>query len=147
MKKSVIIKPIVEAAVFALFFLVLGSSAKSADLVETGNVILELVPTGDETITSAHVYETGRELVISGRVHSLGDEPLEGGHVYIEIIKPDGTAVKECAHYFKPIRRKLDLTAPFDAHLRPFNLPKGAIVRLTYHHKTSPQEIISRCDL
>ena len=137
---------VARAALLAPLIFIFGCATTCVNLVKTGNVIVEVVPTEDEYIGSTHVYQNDKELVISGRVHTQGYAPtLEKGHVDVEIINPDGTLIKQCVHYFKLLPRKLDLTVPFEAHLQPLNLPKGTKVRLTYHHTTSAEEILSQC--
>ncbi|MFZ0929059.1 MAG: hypothetical protein WAN11_10690 [Syntrophobacteraceae bacterium] len=139
------IRSMVKIALFVPLIFLFGYAGTGVNFVRTGNVIVEVVPTEDETISSSHVSQGDKELVISGRVHRQGYAPLEKGHVDIEIINPDGTLIKQCAHYFKLRARKLDLTVPFAAHFPPLKLRKGTRISLTYHHYTSPEEILFPC--
>lgn len=137
---------IATVALFVLTAFLSGCATPGVNLVETGNVIVKVVPTEDEYISSAHVYRNGKQLIISGRVHSSrGEAPLEKGHIDVEIMNPGGTPIKECAYYFDVVPRKLDNTAPFAAYIPALDLPHGTIIRLTYHHITSSEEILSRC--
>jgi hypothetical protein len=142
-------KSVATVAIFVLLASLLGSATSSTsgtNLVKTGNVVVESIPTEDEYVSSIRIYQDAEGIEISGRVYTQGRQPLEKGHVDIEVINPDGTPIKQCAHYFAVVRRKLDLTAPFYVRLRPINLPRGTKVRLTYHHTTAPEEMLSRCN-
>lgn len=139
------VRSMVKVSLFALLVIIFGCASNGINLVSSGAVKVEVVPTEDETIVGSDVFQDESGLFISGRVHTGGYEPLEKGHVDVEILNPDGTPIKQCVHYFHLVTRKLDKTAPFYAHLRPVNLPQGAIIRLTYHHHTAHEELLNPC--
>ncbi len=115
------------------------------DLVKDGTVKLEVMPSEDEYITNAYVYREGDVLKVGGHVRSGKTVPmLKGGHVDVEIIGPDGQVLKECALYFPLIPDKQTRTSWFHADLQ-LNPSHGTVVRMIYHHTTSPEEILSPC--
>ncbi len=123
-----------------------GCVSKRVDLVDTGAVSLQRLPSKDTHISRVDVFQDGDELVITGKLRR-GLSSMPGlGHVDIAIVDPEGKILKEVhTNYFPRIlarkqrRRILAMArnqrqqANFGVRL-PLVPPPGSTIRVTYHN-------------
>ena len=133
---SIKIQSILIVLIFCMVTIVMSTCASNqVNLVENGTVSLEFVPSKGIYVSKAYVYQDGNEFVISGKVKRPYGRSFVTGHVYIEMIDPEGTTFKKttATHIPRIVRRKGARDASFTVRL-PIIIPKGATVRLGYHY-------------
>jgi len=115
-----------------------GCATQQLNLVEKGDVSIELVRSKEIHIPRATVVQDGDELVISGKVKRRHSSLVHGGHIDIAIIGPEGEILDQVStpHIPRIIPRKSTQTASFTVNL-PTHLDYGSTVRVAYH---SPKE-------
>jgi hypothetical protein len=122
--------------IFSIATIVISTYASNqVNLVENGTVSLEFVPNKGIPVSKAYVYQDGGDLVILGKVKRSYGSANVTGHVDIEILDPDGITLKKttATHVPRIVRRKGARETSFTVRL-PIIPPKGASIRLSYHH-------------
>jgi YD repeat-containing protein len=131
MKKSNIL---ITLALVVFGIITLGCASHRVNLVENGKIIIERVPSKNIYVSKAHVYQEENELLITGRVKRSNTSVLDGGHVDIAVVSPEGKILDKVSTSYTPriIRRKGSRESLFSARLS-MTPPEGTTVRLAYH--------------
>ncbi len=134
-----------------ILILVMGVSAcatSGLNLVKTGAVNLEIIPSSSRNIfvSKSNVYIDGEITVIIGSVKLKSTVFESGGHVDIAVIGPEGQIIEQISTGYVPniIRRKGTRESHFTVRL-PFDLPEKSIVRVGYHPLTRTTGLTFRC--
>lgn len=106
------------------------------NLVKTGQVSLDFNAVKSVTVLDADVYQDGDKLIIEGLVKSKN-----GGYVYITVVGPDGTVIKQTSSNYKTKMMAFGPRSTFRmfAHEAYFEEvihrvpPRGSAVRLEFH--------------
>jgi hypothetical protein len=134
-----------------ILMLVMGVSAcatSGSNLVKTGAVNLEIIPSTSRNIfiSKANIYFDDGDTVITGRVKRKSTVYESGGHVDIAVVGPEGKVIEHISTGYVPniIRRKGARESHFTVRL-PIDLPEKSIVRVGYHPSTRSTGLTFRC--
>jgi hypothetical protein len=82
--------------------IVSGCATSRVNLVDTGAVSVEKIPSERIYISRVSVFQEGDELLVSGFVKRRHSSGPGGGHVDIAIVGPDGGAVEKITVSYFP---------------------------------------------
>jgi len=125
---------LIKLALVVFGIVSVGCASHRVNLAENGKIIVERVPSKNIYVSKAHVYQEENELVITGRVKRSNTSALDGGHVDIAVVSPEGKVLDKVSTSYTPriIRRKGSHESLFSARLTMIP-PVGTTVRLVYH--------------
>ena len=118
-------------------FLTYGCASGRMNLVEQGQVTVEVVAKGDAAKPEVEIYQDNGVLLVKGVVESRP----EGGHVHIALISPDGTLLSDETVNYRPKTQFYNALKPFPRYAGRYAYfeesiitipPKGSKVRLIF---------------
>jgi hypothetical protein len=116
--------------------------SRRIDLVRTGTVLIEYVPSPKIYVSEAYVYQDGNRLVVSGKVKRRHASAISSsGHVDITILSPEGLIIKKASTLFLPriIPRKGAQESLFTARFSVIP-PQGSKIRVAFHNPSGLPE-------
>jgi len=127
-----------------------GCAPNRVNLVDTGTVSIETVPSKEIYISEVRINQDGNELVLTGRVKRRHLAPVGFGHVDVAIISPEGKSLEQVSTYYNPriIPRKRGHRrlhgSGFEVRL-PVIPPAGSTIRVAYHRSAKSESETFSC--